>query len=407
MAGQEQAACRRVRVWVFGAKGAKMAEHIFMGADVFDGARLHRGAALWVRDGRVLAIGEPLKGPAPAHAHVVSGGILAPGLVDLQVNGGGGVMLGQSPGVAEIACIIRAHGRLGTTSLLPTLITDTPEVTGAVLAAGVQAARQRLPGFLGLHLEGPHLDPARKGAHAADLIRPMQPQDLAMLCAAAAQLPVLMVTLAPEAVTPEQITALVAAGVIVSLGHSDCSFETAQAAFAAGARGVTHVFNAMAPLGHRAPGLAGAALAAAVYAGVIADGVHVAPAVLRIAAAAKRAPGLFLVSDAMAVAGTDLTGFDLGGRRILRRGGQLRLADGTLAGADCDLRCAVAVMMTALDDPETGLETALAMATARPAALIGQAAAGLGHLQPGGAADMVHLGADLSLKAVWRGGVLL
>ena len=407
VAGQEQAVCRRVCVRVFGAKGAKMAEQIFIGADVFDGVRLHRDAALWVRDGRVLAIGAPPKGPDLAQAQVLSGGILAPGLIDLQVNGGGGVMLGQSPGVVEIARIIQAHGRLGTTSLLPTLITDTPEVTRAVLAAGIQAAHERLPGFLGLHLEGPHLDPVRKGAHAADLIRPMQPQDLAMLCDAAGQLPALMVTLAPEAVTAEQIAALAAAGVIVSLGHSDCSFETAQAAFGAGARGVTHVFNAMAPLGHRAPGLAGAALAAAVYAGVIADGVHVAPAVLRIAALAKRGAGLFLVSDAMAVAGTDLTEFTLAGRRILRRDGQLRLPDGTLAGADCDLCRAVAVMVAALDDPATGLETALAMATARPAAFIGQAAAGLGHLQPGGAADMVHLGADLSLKAVWRGGVLL
>ena len=292
---------------------------VFAGASVFDGARLHAGAALVVEEGRVAAIvpADEAPGPAPGVERVLlGGGVIAPGFVDLQVNGGGGVMLGERPGVAEIAAICAAHGRLGTPGLLPTLITDTPEVTRAVIAAGVAAAGV-VPGFLGLHLEGPHLDPRRKGAHDPALIRPMTEDDLAVLVAAAARLPALIVTVAPEAVTRAQVAALTAAGAVVSLGHSDCSAAEAAAAFGAGARMVTHLFNAMSQLGNREPGLVGAALdAEEVVAGLIADGIHVAPASMRVALAAKRgADGIFLVTDAMAVAGTDLASFALGGRR--------------------------------------------------------------------------------------------
>src|SRR5690606_28148254 len=155
------------------------------------------------------------------------------------------------------------------TSLLPTLITDTPEVTGSILTAGAEAARRKLPGFMGLHLEGPHLAPARKGAHDPRLIRPMAEADLVMLERGRAQLPCLLVTVATEACAPEQIARLARAGVVVSLGHSDASYEAATAAIRAGARMATHLFNAMSQLGNREPGLVGAALdSGAVAAGV-------------------------------------------------------------------------------------------------------------------------------------------
>jgi N-acetylglucosamine-6-phosphate deacetylase len=367
-----------------------MSAQVLAGAAVFDGVRLHPATSLRVEDGRVT-------GPGPGEEVRLDGGILAPGFLDLQVNGAGGRMVDGTTTADWLAEMCDIHARLGATGILPTLITDTPEATARVIAAGLEAARRQTPGFLGLHLEGPHLDPRRKGAHDPALIRPMTEGDLTRLLDAAARLPSLMVTLAPENATPEQIARLAAAGVIVSLGHSDCGHAAAKAAMAAGAACVTHLFNAMSQLGNRDPGLVGAALTGPVHAGLIADGIHVAPETIRVAMAAS--DRLFLVSDAMAAAGSDLTEFTLNGRRILRRDGSLRLEDGTLAGADLTLPQAVAVM-AGLGTP---VEVALAMATSRPAACLRRGDE-LGSLQPGRVADMVHLGPDLTLKGVWRAG---
>ena len=377
-----------------------MSRSVFVGAVVFDGAELRADAAVVVEDGRVAAV-LPASGAPDVAVVRLEGGVLAPGFVDLQVNGGDGIMLDAHSGVEGIARICAAHARLGTTGLLPTLITDTREATRAVIEAGVEAARAEVPGFLGLHLEGPHLDPRRRGAHDPALIRPMGDADLAILCDAARRLPALMVTLAPASASPERIAALAAAGAIVSLGHSDCTLEEARIGFAAGARAVTHLFNAMSPLGHREPGLVGAALDdGRASPGLIADGVHVAPEALRIALAAKRGPGrVFLVTDAMAVAGTGLTEFTLGGRRILREGGRLTLEDGTLAGADCDFPLCLRFLTREVGVP---LAEALRMATAAPAEVLGRR--DIGRLAPGARADFVHLDDALRLSGVWRGG---
>lgn len=375
-----------------------MSRQVFTGAAIFDGARLREGLALVVEDGIVAALVPEREAPA-GEIVALSGGILAPGFVDLQVNGGGGILLGDRPDIEGIRMICDAHAGLGTAGLLPTLITDTPEVTRAVVAAGIAAAEAGVPGFLGLHLEGPHLDPVRKGAHDPALIRPMDADDLALCVEAAHALPALMVTVAPESVTPQQVAALAGAGAVVSLGHSDTGFAGARAMLEAGARCVTHLFNAMSPLGHREAGLVGAALEdAAVHVGLIADGIHVAPEVMRIALRAK-GEGVFVVTDAMAVAGTDLGEFRLAGRRILRRDGRLTLEDGTLAGADLDMATAIGVLVR---DAGVGAERALAMATSVPAGLIGAAA---GRLEPGARADLVHLGDGFALAGVWRAGV--
>jgi N-acetylglucosamine-6-phosphate deacetylase len=370
-----------------------MARHSLTGAAVFDGAALHDGAALVLEDDRVAGIGDP-----EGDVTVLDGGILCAGFLDLQVNGGGGLAVGGATDAAALAAICATHARLGATGILPTLITDTPAATAQVIAAGMAAARAGTPGFLGLHIEGPHLDPRRHGAHDPALIRPMGQEDLDLLRHAAAHLPALMVTLAPEAVTGGQIAALAAAGVIVSLGHSDCSAATAQAAMQAGAVCATHLFNAMSQLGSRAPGLVGAVLAGGGFAGLIADGIHVDPLTLRVALAA-RADGVFLVSDSMALAGTGQTGMTLGGRRILRRDGRLTLADGTLAGADLTLPRAVQVLV---QDAGVPVARALAMASAVPARLLGRS--DIGVLAPGARADVVHLGDDWRLRGVWLGG---
>ncbi|MFN7224504.1 MAG: N-acetylglucosamine-6-phosphate deacetylase [Paracoccaceae bacterium] len=366
----------------------------FTGARLFDGTTLRDGAVLVIQGNRITAIAASV--PQGAQVINLAGGILSPGLIDLQVNGGGGLMVDGTTDSATLQAMCATHARLGTTGILPTLITDTPSATASVIEAGV--ASIGTPGFLGLHLEGPHLDPRRKGAHDPALIRPMEDDDLAMLVVAARRLPALMVTLAPCNARPDQIAALSKAGVIVSLGHTECTFAEAEAAIAAGARCATHLFNAMSQLGNREPGLVGAVLTHDIAAGLIADGIHVAPATLR-AALSARPEGLFLVSDCMAAAGTDQTGFTLGGRKILRRDGRLTLEDGTLAGADLSLPQAVAVMVQ-----QVGLspERALAMATQTPSNLIGRN--DLGRLSSGARADLVHLSDDFRVLAVWQDG---
>ncbi len=306
---------------------------IYRGGSVFDGDTLHKGAALRLEAGHITAIGAD----APADgADVVDlkGGILAPGYVDLQVNGGGGVMFNDDPSVETLRRIAAAHLTLGATSILPTLITDTATKTRAAIAAATAAVAAGVPGIAGLHLEGPHLSMSRKGAHDAALIRPMEEDDLAALVAAAQSLPALMLTVAPENVSLKQVKALVAAGAVVSLGHSNADYETCLSYAKAGASCATHLFNAMSQLGNREPGLVGAVLASGRFnAGLIADGIHVHPEAMRAAWAAKQGPGrIFLVSDAMAPAGTAQEAFALEGRRISRKQGKLTLADGTLAG---------------------------------------------------------------------------
>lgn len=374
----------------------------YSGATIFDGEQRQENAVLLVQAGAVLGIVSEDNIPPDCTQHILAGGLLAPGFVDLQVNGGGGVLFNDQPDLDAIKTICSAHAPFGTTSLLPTLITDTPEIGDAAIEAGIAATNAALPGFLGLHLEGPHLSVARKGAHDPRLIRPMSEDDLGKIKLARQSLPFLMSTIAPESVTNAQIATLKAAGVLVSLGHSDVSFETATAAAIAGAGAVTHLFNAMSPLGHREPGLVGAALQTEnLFAGLIADGIHVHSAVIETALAAKRGPGrIFLVTDAMSTIGTEQQSFTLNGRTIRRDGGKLVLEDGTLAGADLDMISAIRFMVTTVG---VTVDEALRMASLYPAMCLG-ADASLGHLKAGAAADMVHLDQKLEIKSVWRGG---
>ncbi|MET2829945.1 N-acetylglucosamine-6-phosphate deacetylase [Mesorhizobium shangrilense] len=372
------------------------------GARIFDGDDWHEDHALVVRDGLVEAILPAGAVPSDISKVDTGGGILAPGFVDLQVNGGGGVMLNDHPDVASIETICRAHAPFGTTALLPTLITDTPEITAAAIAAGAQAARLKVPGFLGLHLEGPHLSIARKGAHDPKLIRPMTDADQAALIAARQQLPVLLTTIAPESVDPARVAVLAKAGVVVSLGHSDTGYASARDFADAGASMVTHLFNAMSQIGNREPGLAGAAIdIGTLSAGIIADGIHVDPATMAIALRAKQGPAkIVLVTDAMATIGTDMTSFTLNGRTVFRKDGTLRLADGTLAGADLDMISAVRFVHRVIG---LDLDEALRMASLYPAQAIGQSHR-LGRFANGTAADIVALSDDLDVKGVWIDG---
>ena len=372
----------------------------FTGARIFDGDRWHDGAALIVADGKVEAIAT--QAPSGATEIRLDGGLLVPGFVDLQVNGGGGVLLNEAPTLQGIRTICAAHAPYGTTALLPTLITDTAPVTERAIGAGIEAQRDGVPGFLGLHLEGPHLSVARKGAHDPTLIRPMDEADLTRLHHAAEQLPTLIVTVAAETVTPQQVAALAGAGVIVSIGHSEAGISAVRAATDAGATMVTHLFNAMSQLGNREPGVVGAALSdGRLHAGLIADGIHVLSETIGVALRAKAGPArIFLVTDAMSVTGTDMAEITLNGRTIYRANGALRLADGTLAGADLTMIEAVVLMYRRVG---VALEEALRMASLYPAQAIGRDQQH-GHLRPGAVGNFVHLSDELEVAGTWIGG---
>ena len=373
------------------------------GARIFDGEIWHDDKALVIgADGRITGIADPRELPDGTSLLTVDGGMLVPGFVDLQVNGGGGVLLNDCPDADGIETICKAHCRFGTTALLATLISDTTEVTCRAIEAGRHAAQRKIPGFLGLHLEGPHLAPARHGAHDPALIRPMTDADLQGLTEAAKTMPVLLTTIAPEAVSGARIAHLAEAGVVVSLGHSNASCEQARAAADAGATMVTHLFNAMSPLGHREPGMVGNALDhGGLHAGLIADGIHVDATAVAIALRAKRGPGrVFLVTDAMATTGTTLDAFTLNGRVVYRRDGRLTLADGTLAGADTTMIASVRFIHQTLGLP---LGEALRMASLYPAQAVGRSAM-IGHLRPGVRADLVHLSSALDIHQVWIQG---
>ncbi len=377
-----------------------MAATALWGARIFDGERFIDHHAVVIDGEWIVGLVPESELPADLQGRDLGGGTLAPGFVDAQVNGGGGVLFNATTTAAGAAAIAEVHARFGTTGLLPTFITDRPERRRAAVVAVRDAIQARSPGVLGLHLEGPFLSVARKGAHDPALICPMSDRDVDEVLDTG--LRTVLLTVAAENASPEQIRRLTDGGVIVSVGHSDASYEVASAAADAGARCVTHLFNAMSPLGHRAPGVVGAALDhGGLWGGLIADGHHVHPAALRTVLRAKRGPGrLFLVSDAMPPAGSPGDRFTLSGRGVTRRNGALTFDDGTLAGADLTLDAAVRYCVTHLDQP---LDAALRMASLYPAQML-RLDDVRGRLAPMFSADMVLLGDDLTIRQVWVGG---
>jgi N-acetylglucosamine-6-phosphate deacetylase len=377
---------------------------VFTGARIFDGDRFHDGSALIVGNGRVQAIASRNALPEGAEIIDLGGGVLAPGFIDAQVNGGGGRLLNADPTPEGMYVIADGHRRYGTTALLPTLITDVGSATTRAIEAAIEAVKANR-GVVGLHLEGPHLSPSRKGAHLPELMRPVEDSDVKTFIRAREAIGTLLVTIAAEQVTPRQVQALNEGGVIVSLGHSDCPADDADARFDAGARGVTHLFNAMSQLGHRTPGLVGAALDHPnTWCGIIADGHHVDPRALRIALRAKRGEGkLFFVTDAMPLVGSDADSFELNGRTVYRKTGdfcsKVVLADGTLAGADVDMASTIRYGVGMLELP---LAEALRMATAYPARFL--RLADRGRLTSGARADLVHINDAIEATATWIGG---
>lgn len=328
--------------------------------------------------------------------------MLAPGFVDAQVNGGDGVLFNDNPTPEGLRRITMAHARLGTTSILATLISGAPALRRRALDAVRVGRTLGIPGLRGIHIEGPFIAHARRGIHPPDALAPLTDTDMQDFTG---DVPVpLLLTLAPDVVAPDQIRALTAAGVTVFIGHTDACCEAARLAFDAGAVGATHLFNAMSPLTSRAPGAVGATLDhRTAYAGIIADGHHVHPAAIRLAYRALGAARLFLVSDAMPTVGLNSpTHFMLSGRRIALTDGRLTDDAGTLAGAHLSMAEALRYAVTAAGIP---LTDALRMATATPADCLGLR--DTGRITGGARADLVALDPALRVAAVWQGGDLV
>jgi N-acetylglucosamine-6-phosphate deacetylase len=369
------------------------------GARVFDGERMRDGHAVVIDGERIAAVVSEADLDAALPRRQIAG-LLAPGFVDVQVNGGGGVLFNDQPDVAGIRAIGAAHRPFGTTGFLPTLITDKPDRMAAAIGAVREALAAGVPGLLGVHLEGPFLSPARKGAHDASLMRRVDSADIAVMTSLSVGRT--LVTLAPEIVPPEIIARLTQAGVIVSAGHTAASHATVVAALRQGVTGFTHLFNAMPPLTNREPGPIGAALDhRGSWCGLIVDLHHVAATSLRVAIAAKGWDRMMLVTDAMPTVGTELTEFTLLGQRVIRAGGRLTTEDGTLAGSDLDMASAVRNGVSALG---LKLEQALAMASLVPATFL-RLDGELGRIAPGYRASLVLLDDRLEVAETWIDGV--
>jgi N-acetylglucosamine-6-phosphate deacetylase len=313
-----------------------------------------------------------------------------PGFIDTQVNGGGGVLFNDALNVEGIAAIGAAHARFGTTGFLPTLISGDIEAIAAALDAADAAIEAGIPGVLGVHIEGPVLNVARKGIHDSAKFRQLGPDLIALLTKPRRGR--VLLTIAPELVDLGDIRTLVSAGVIVSAGHTEASYEQAEAAFDAGISGVTHLFNAMPPISARAPGIAGATLDdPRPWSGLIVDRVHVSTPVLRMALRMRPFEKLILVTDAMPSVGSDQESFTLDGREIRVIDGRCSSAEGTLAGSNLDMASAVSNTVR-----ELGLSTdrAAVLASANPAAFLGLSRE-RGALAPGLRADWVVLDAEL------------
>ena len=355
--------------------------------------------AVCVDDGKIVGLMPDSALPAGLPRHDLGGGWLLPGFIDVQVNGGGGALLNNTPDVEALRAMMRGHRRFGTTGMLPTLISDDAEVMRQAIAAVRAAIAEGVPGILGIHLEGPYIAPARKGTHDAGKFRVPDADEVAM--ATSLDNGVTLITLAPEQVPAATIKAMVNNGAIVCAGHTAASYEQARAGLDAGISGFTHLYNAMTPLQGREPGVVGAALEDAdSWVGVIVDGVHVHPASLRVALAAKPRGKVLLVTDAMPMVGADDPSFELYGEVITAVDGVVRNAAGALAGSALDMATAVRNTVNLLGLP---LAEAARMAALYPAQFLGVDDRH-GHIALGYQADFVLLDDALQVQATWIGG---
>ena len=369
---------------------------------IFDGESVHEYKAVLIEGEHIVAVVDPEQVPADIGAsYDLEGGTLIPGFIDLQVNGGGGVLFTAAPTVDSLRTIGAAHRQYGTTGFLPTLISTRFDVMREAVSAVAEAIAIGTPGVLGLHLEGPFLSPERKGVHDAGKFCQLDQTGLDILTSL--QVGSTVVTLAPELTSPQMISRLVEEGVIVCGGHSGATYAQTRDALAQGLSGFTHLYNAMTPLQSREPGMVGAALADDdSWFGIIADGHHIHPAAFSVAVAAKKRGGALLVTDAMPTVGSPDTSFILDGKTIVASDGRVTNAEGTLAGSDLNMLLAVnnAAEFARLDWFE-----AVRMASLYPARALGLERE-LGAIRPGFRASLLALDSAHRIRASWINGAM-
>ena len=362
---------------------------------LFDGQQYLSGVSITIENGYISEL--IANDRAEVGSHIIED-LIVPGFIDLQVNGGGGVLLNTNPTIEGLRKMLAAHRQFGTTAMLPTVISDCIDVMEQAANAVAEAIATNEPGIAGIHFEGPHLAEAKKGAHSPHFFREITEREWQLF--SRRDIGQVLVTIAPETVSVEQIERFVALGVKVSLGHSNASFEQAQQAFLAGSDGVTHLYNAMSPFTSREPGLVGAALLNDnIYCGLIADGHHVDFHSCQLALKAKPQGKVFLVTDAMSTVGTQTTSFDFFDRKVYLNNGKLTSTTGELAGSALDMNTAVRNVTEFMNRP---LEEALRMAALYPADYISDFTRG--RIGVGSRADFVQLDKNINVISTWISG---
>lgn len=369
------------------------------GGSILAAGEWHHNADLVIDNGLIAEI-RPVGTKRDSEKYVdISNHFLVPGFIDTQVNGGGGAFFNDATTVDTLRTIASAHLAFGTTTLLPTLISDDLDIVAKAIDAVDNAIQCGVPGVVGIHIEGPFLSSVKKGVHNPEKFCRIDEAALELLTSLKSG--VTLVTLAPEETTPDMIARLVKAGVIVSAGHTNATYRQTIEAIDAGLTGFTHLYNAMTGLGSREPGVVGAALdSRSTYAGIIVDGHHVHAASLRVAMHAKGADQIMLVTDAMPSVGAVNKNFSLQGLEVTVEGGRCTTADGTLAGSDLDMAGAVRNAVSMLEVP---LAAAVQMASTNPAHFLGLESTH-GDIKPGMRADFVLLDNNQEVQQVWIGG---
>ncbi|MGS2719321.1 N-acetylglucosamine-6-phosphate deacetylase [Paraglaciecola aestuariivivens] len=365
---------------------------------LFDGVNEQQNVVLCIEQGRIVAIDNNLE-----QVDQRLDGLVVPGYVDLQVNGGGGHLFNDQPSLDALQEMMAAHAQFGTTGMMPTVITDNIDTMQQAADVVSQALQAKMPGILGIHFEGPHISSAKKGAHCESFIRPISEAEWQLF--ARKDLGHIMLTLAPEMVSTTDIKKLVALGVMVCIGHSNADFETSNQAVKAGARGFTHLYNAMSPLTGRAPGVTGSALLNdQTQCGLIVDGYHVSAASCQVALRAKPTGGIFLVTDAMPLVGTQATEFAFFDRKVTNHQGKLTSTTGELAGSNLDMASAVKNTHKWL---KVSLPEAIRMASLYPLSFLQNAPLPIAPsklIDVNKAANFVLLDADLQVCSTWIQG---
>lgn len=377
---------------------------------IYTGEEIVTGNAILIEHGKIIAIGVKADFPSDVQTIDLRGGNVAPGFIDLQINGGGGWFFTQHPTTECMGAMYRANLRFGTTHFLPTLVSSPYEKIQQAIQSVREALRANLPGVLGLHVEGPYFHPEKIGAHRREFIHPPTMEELQGIVEQGRGV-VKIITLAPELCTDEQLALLRESGTppegfVISAGHSNATYEEAGHFFGKGVSKVTHLYNAMSSFAHREPGLVGATFDHPRWTSIIVDGFHCHYATVRIA---KQLLGdkLFLITDAVDTIGNEPNAAERATRygdfvtRYRYEGGRFITDDGKLAGSCITMLDALRNCVQHVGIP---LEEALRMASTYPARAIGLGDE-LGKVKPGYPAALVVFDDKLNVQGVVADGV--